>query len=857
MIRNIITLITTSINKALEKNLLNLIVFLIVLSSLFIFVLSVVLFAIDYLFVDADTSIFTNILLIATQSVFDQNAIFDVDSLSSNKIFSITFQVFFTLFGILFFSAVIGIITNYISNKIESLREGKGKINDENHIIIFNFSRRLIPLLNELFKAYEGKKKSILVVCNESPVVARERVTSVLDIPTNISLLIRRGFAWQFRTKQLLNMEKAEQILILKPDVSDLFLSELDCDVEVGKSFASIIASKQWNENPSKIIAEFHSQKIGEMYLKYCEVNIIEKIKSNPEFEDPEIISSSELKNNILAQCINTPDLTEIYDNLFGFSGSEIYFADPSDINYKNLLKKFLGRNIKELNYHFNNIIVIGFYLFDKRHEVSRNKIFINPDEKFPFTEHYGLICIAKNENDLKKDLSKEIKDNSNSKKKISNINLIDDNIAKSINIFDFSNIEDSSYLKKTIQSIIDHNYFNNIEKIDVFQTEIQEDVENIKLTNSLVVHDFEEEGKHHSILGLTIHSLKSEIKSQYHFQVYSIDRESILKDLINSGDIILNILPSRDDKKESLVLSKNNHYFKTSNVKLLKKYLHKLIHEEDKVDIICQDIDSKELKKISILSEDILSQKIKINDKNKEKTSRIINKNNEIINNIRLIHHDNFEMAAANENINLSAYEDSNTYIFLNETTQKMQKFRENPTEDHLLLNSFIKFSNIQPCDDVDQKKSMITEINGYRTKRILENYKNNYYSNYLGNDVIEMNSIISKYIAASTFDIKMADLIQLLFNNIYLIKAYSLKDNDLKITFTELEQIFHSKDETLIGFIDYDFNESFGRKIRNVSINPDQTKTLNLGYGDRLITIAKYNKINLINNNKYLNFL
>ena len=101
------------------------------------------------------------------------------------------------------------------------------------------------------------------------------------------------------------------------------------------------------------------------------------------------------------------------------------------------------------------------------------------------------------------------------------------------------------------------------------------------------------------------------------------------------------------------------------------------------------------------------------------------------------------------------------------------------------------------------------------------------------------------------------MADLIQLLFNNIYLIKAYSLKDNDLKITFTELEQIFHSKDETLIGFIDYDFNESFGRKIRNVSINPDQTKTLNLGYGDRLITIAKYNKINLINNNKYLNFL
>ena len=33
----------------------------------------------------------------------------------------------------------------------------------------------------------------------------------------------------------------------------------------------------------------------------------------------------------------------------------------------------------------------------------------------------------------------------------------------------------------------------------------------------------------------------------------------------------------------------------------------------------------------------------------------------------------------------------------------------------------------------------SMITEINGYRSKKILEDYKEKYFSPYIGNDVIE----------------------------------------------------------------------------------------------------------------------
>ena len=148
------------------------------------------------------------------------------------------------------------------------------------------------------------------------------------------------------------------------------------------------------------------------------------------------------------------------------------------------------------------------------------------------------------------------------------------------------------------------------------------------------------------------------------------------------------------------------------------------------------------------------------------------------------------------------------NRYIFINETAQQIQKFRDNPTEDHIMINNFIGFSNLKHDNQKISDHSMITEINGYRTKKVLENYKANFFSPYMGNDVIEINSIISKYLASATFDAKNTRLIDLLFNRIHTIKAHSLTDDILKTSFRELESYFQDKNETLIGIIDYEFN-------------------------------------------------
>ena len=57
----------------------------------------------------------------------------------------------------------------------------------------------------------------------------------------------------------------------------------------------------------------------------------MQREKLGKDWEAPSIISSSSLESNLLATCINTPDLTEIYDNIFGYEGFKVYFVDPKE----------------------------------------------------------------------------------------------------------------------------------------------------------------------------------------------------------------------------------------------------------------------------------------------------------------------------------------------------------------------------------------------------------------------------------------------------------------------------------------------------------------------------------------------
>ena len=845
-------------NKAFEKNILYLFFFLFGISILGILLFAILLFLLQTVGLLSDENIFLQTLWYVFRLFYDQNAILSL-SVEQNNLIDFISRFAVTIFGILVFSTIIGIITTFIANKVESLRSGKSKIEEENHIVFFNFSIQLVPLISELCVAYAKEKKTFVIVSNEEPLRVIERVNSIIKIPKNISIVARKGFAWQSKTLDLVNLSKAKQIIILKPDVGEKHTSELDCDVEVGKSFTYLIANENWQKNPCSIVAEFHDTSTSNLYLNYCEDIIkMQREKLGKDWEAPSIISSSSLESNLLATCINTPDLTEIYDNIFGYEGSEVYFVDPKEPKFASLLEKYWGKGLKEINSIFDRIIVLGFYYYDDKYDNTWNRIFLNTSSGFPFQKNYGLVCIAEDEDQILSELTKE--HNQTNKIKEINPNFQTDDEDIDILLFDHTTGKNIEYLKHMIKSIIGLNYYNNLKGIKVFRQEVDENINDKKFLPQKPDYKILENQENHPEIGLIFHVIRTNNKEKFNFQVYSIRSNSILKSKINPGDIILNVISESELAKFQNKNEDECSFFSNNSNKVAKKfkdYVEKLIKDKNDLIIIVKHYNSNEIDFIKLSNKDvdkhkdlILSEFEKLKEKRQKMISNIYE--NYIVEQKNLDKSVK-EMSATT----VQQYENSNCYIFINDNSKKIQKFRDNPTEDHAMINNFIGFSNLKHDNQKISDHSMITEINGYRTKRILENYKNNFFSPYMGNDVIEMNSIISKYISSATFDPKNAKLIDLLFGRVHTIKAHSLADDELKTNFCELENYFQDKNETLIGIIDYDFDKMQNRKINNITINPDQKKEIVLDKGDRLITIANFNNLEMVNHSQWLHIL
>ena len=840
-----------SFNKAFEKDLLYLIIFFIFLSIIGVTFISSLIFILQKIGLLSENNFFTENLWQGFKLFFDRNAIFNLSD--KNTFLDYFFKFNITIFGILIFSSVIGIVTNLISNRIEELRSGKTKIEEENHIIFFNFSRRLVPLITELCKAYENEKQSFVIVSDEDSLIVMEKIRSVIKIPKNITILARKGAAWQKSVLDRINLEKAKQVIILKPDISELFKTEMDCDVEVGKSLSSIIGSKEYNKSPCKILSEFHNERTGMAHILYSTDIWSKAVAKLGNDLVPAIISSNELKSDILSQCTNTPDLTEIYDNLFGYEGSEIYFVDPENIKFKDVLNKNIGKNIKDLNRLCDNIIVIGFFLNDQSTRRTRNKIFLNTPIDFPLTKGFGIVCIAKDEDQI----IKELNELENHEKEVKDINpkLKQDDQGLNISIVDFSTERNKEYLSKLVRKLVNSNYYDNLKKINIYHNEKVEEENSLDLRDSINTKEEYELIN----LGVIFHSVNTDYKNYYKFQIFKVNPNSLLYSKVKPADEILNII-KKDDLKNDLDEKEYCYYSKVGgNIEnRLKSKLNDILKENNEIIIILKKYDSQKIEFLEISKQELLEYRSKIlkefddielKRKNFQKTVKIesIQKNlDKFSENITDI--DYFEDYE-------KEFEKSNCIILLNETNQQIQKFRENPIEDHGMINNFIGFSKVRRHHP-EKNQSLITDVNGFRTKKILQDFKFKYYSPFIGNDVVEMNSIVSKYIAAATFDLKHTNLINLLFQRVHTLKSHTLLDKSLSTTFCELEKYFQNKNEVLIGIIDYDFSLS-RRKIKNISINPEQRQQIDLDEGDRLITIANFNDLEMVSQNRNLHIL
>ena len=127
--------------------------------------------------------------------------------------------LFVSFLGLLFVSAIIGIVGNAIQNKIFELRRGRSMVLESSHILILGWSSKIDIAVAELIMANESEKKCRLVILSPLDKIEMESfLVRKLGRKVMKSIICRTGEPSDPSQLRLVRPELARSILLICND---------------------------------------------------------------------------------------------------------------------------------------------------------------------------------------------------------------------------------------------------------------------------------------------------------------------------------------------------------------------------------------------------------------------------------------------------------------------------------------------------------------------------------------------------------------------------------------------------------------------------------------------------------------
>jgi voltage-gated potassium channel Kch len=217
-----------------------------------------------------------------------------------------------SLGGMFVLSALIGILTNGLDNRIFELRKGRSNVLETDHTIVLGWSSQIFPILTELAAANANHKRfCVVVMANKDKVEMEDEIHDKVRHRGNVRVVCRTGNPIDLTDLDIVNLPASNSIIVLAPDIEDP-------DSEVLKTVLAITKSPHRRKAPYHIVAQIRDPKnmeaahlVGGHETQYIDVG--------------------DAVARLVAQTCRQSGLSVVYNNLLDFEGDEIYFKhEPS-----------------------------------------------------------------------------------------------------------------------------------------------------------------------------------------------------------------------------------------------------------------------------------------------------------------------------------------------------------------------------------------------------------------------------------------------------------------------------------------------------------------------------------------------
>jgi ion channel POLLUX/CASTOR len=268
-----------------------------------------------------------------------------------------------TVGGILVFSTLIGVIFAGIDKKLEDLRKGRSFVVERGHTVIYGFSPEVFPVVAELVKANESRRRAcIAILAEQDKVEMEDEIRARVGKTGRTRVVCRTGDPINIDDVQIVNPGGARSIIVLPPE-------EPEADSKVIKTVLALTNNPNRREEPYHIVTRINDpENLG-----------VARMVGRAELR---LVAVDDLIARITAQTCRQSGLSVVYTDLLDFGRDEIYFTPEP---------RLAGMTFGEALTAYERCSVIGLRKDDGR-------IALNPQDDTEISADDEIILIAEDD---------------------------------------------------------------------------------------------------------------------------------------------------------------------------------------------------------------------------------------------------------------------------------------------------------------------------------------------------------------------------------------------------------------------------------------------------------------------------
>ncbi|CAI9103772.1 OLC1v1002323C3 [Oldenlandia corymbosa var. corymbosa] len=267
--------------------------------------------------------------------------------------------------GMLIFAMMLGLVSDAISEKVDSLRKGKSEVIENNHILILGWSDKLGSLLKQLAIANKSIGGGVVVVLAERDKEEMEMDIAKLEFDfMGTSVICRSGSPLILADLKKVSVSKARAIIVLASDEN--------ADQSDARALRVVLSLAGVREGLKGHVVVEMSDLDNEPLVKLVGGELIETVVAH------------DVIGRLMIQCALQPGLAQIWEDILGFENAEFYIKRWPQLD---------GLQFRDALISFPDAIPCGVKV-----AADKGKIIMNPDDTYVLKEGDEILVIAEDD---------------------------------------------------------------------------------------------------------------------------------------------------------------------------------------------------------------------------------------------------------------------------------------------------------------------------------------------------------------------------------------------------------------------------------------------------------------------------